>query len=489
MVPKFVARCTLAIINIIILTLSAILLYFGVTGLQTFDLNAGTSGRGGTSPTTTAYNASSGTTSNHTTNGGDSIDYILNPFRTCLFIASFMMLSGVLGLYSAFARHKKKSCCKCTMFFHIVVSFVGVACLIYGACFVYIFADDADEIIVIFWSFTKDSLPSSMTQTEAVAWFHAHLTGAAGVLVFCAVLQLICIVCDSHILGHDLTARRIVISTNVGTMVLGLLMVVVSFMENVVLGHTDVILPYLGGSVGLFALFVSTIGIVAVCNKRRPRLLCCYAFMMFTLTTALVTVSVLAFQKRDRVKQFVQTHWTTIEKKVIGFHITQDDFVRRMHMHMNLIGLSASILACMLLFNTGAAICFWFTQRKRIGDYNAAERKELFDGSSEDEDMDDYYDDEEYDDDERKGGRGGRGKRRRPKKRRRRRRKRKERRGENSSSGDSYDSYASDGSAGGSEGESEEEGKARHRSDIEMASTKRPSKSKRGTKRMPTVSM
>ena len=210
------------------------------------------------------------------------------------------------------------------------------------------------------------------------------------------LLLLICIVCDSHMLGHDLTARRIVIVTNLATLVLGTFLIVVSFMNGYVLGHSNIALPYIAGGVGIFSLLVSSMGIVAVCRKRRSNLLCCYAFLMFALTTALIIIAVLAFQQRDAVKQWVDQHWSGIEENVIGLDISEDDFVRQLHQHLNLIGLSTSILACTLLFNTGAAVCFYMIQRKNLReDRDVEERKVLCEGSSEEEDM---YEEEEMED-------------------------------------------------------------------------------------------
>jgi len=318
------------------------------------------------------------------------------------------MVTSFLGLYAAFSfqgtkGNKRRTHCFCTLFLHLIFNFVGVACLVYGAAFVLIFADDADEMIIIFWTFTKGALPSSMTQNEAVTWFHQHLNGAASVLIVCAILLLICIVCDSHLLGHDLTARRIVITTNIGTMLLGIGFIVVAAMNkyhNSIVHKDDVYLPYVAGGVGVCTFVISLVGIVAVCGgKQRPKLLCFYSFLMVMLSSSLVVVAIISFQKKNQIKQWVKMNWAMIEKKYIGVTISEDDFANTLHQHLNLIGLSASIIACTLVFNTIATIIFWCSQRKRIRNYTAAERRELFDGS-----------DEEYSSEEEEaGGNGGNG--------------------------------------------------------------------------------
>ena len=94
----------------------------------------------------------------------------------------------------------------------------------------------------------------------------------------------------------------------------------------------------------------------------------------------------------------MKIHWALIEKQYIGVTISEDDFANTLHQHLNLIGLSASIIACTLVFNTGATLIFWCSQRKRVRNYTAAERRELFDGS-----------DEEYSSEEEEGGDGGNG--------------------------------------------------------------------------------
>jgi hypothetical protein len=389
-VPKFFSRCLLFVINIIVLGLAGLMLYFGVVGESAFDLHAGATGRAGSSPSTSIYINSTDQNTTHTTNGGDSINYVLNPFRTCIFIASFMMISSLLGLCTAFSYKGKykTNCSKCALFFHLIISFVGLACLVYASAFVLMFASDADDIIIIFWKFTSNTLPSSMTKEEAVVWFHSHLQGAAGVLIFSSVLIFVCIICDSHLLGHELTARRIVISTNIITFILGVLLIVVSFMNVFILGHDDIILPYIAGSVGMIVLIISLIGILSVCKNRSYKLSCCYAFLMMILTIVLIVIASITFQKRAQVQSFVNENWNTIEKKLIGVDtITKDDFIRQLHQHFNLIGISSSIMICMLLLNTVASTYFWCSQRKKTRDYDASERRELFDDSSDEEDL------------------------------------------------------------------------------------------------------
>ena len=313
MAPKFISRCLLVVINITIFSMSGLLLYFGIVGQKTFnvqdvnDYERQWTNTANDGAYTRMFTNSSNQTESHTTFGGGGAAFILNPFKTVLFIASFMLATSFLGLYAAFS-YQRKSSCKCTLFLHIIFNFVGVACLVYGTVFVLIFADDADEIIVIFWKFTRGNIPSSMSQSEAVEWFHNHLSGAAGVLIFSTVLLLISIICDSHLLGHDLTARKIVITTNFCTVILGILLIAVSAMNSTLFGQNDsILLPYLGGGVGGFAIVVSSIGIAAVWKKRRrSKVLCCYAFLMFTLTASLITVSVMAFQRRDEVKKWVR---------------------------------------------------------------------------------------------------------------------------------------------------------------------------------------
>ena len=310
-VPKFISRCCLVVINIVVFALAGLLLYFGIKGAKTFNFDENNaSGRSSHQPTTTTFTNATNHTDTHTTNGGEGpAGYVLNPFRSVIFIAGFMMVTSFLGLYAAFSfQGTKRTRCLCTLFLHLLFNFVGVACLVYGAAFVLIFADDADEMIIIFWTFTKGALPSSMTQSEAVTWFHQHLNGAASVLIVCAILLIICIGCDSHLLGHDLTARRIVITTNVGTMLLGLGFIVVAAMNKYhnSIVHKDVYLPYVAGGVGVCTFVISLIGIVAVCGKRRPRLLCFYSFLMLTLTSSLVIVAIISFQRKNEIKQWVK---------------------------------------------------------------------------------------------------------------------------------------------------------------------------------------
>jgi len=378
--------------------MAGLLLYFGVAGARTFNMDgANDSGRSGDQPTTTSFTNSTNQTETHTTHGGDGANYVLNPFKTVLFIAGFMLVNSFLGLYAAFSYRGKKTPCKCTLFLDIVFKFVGVCTVVYGAIFVLVFADDADEMIVIFWKFTQNTLPSPMSQSQAVSWFHQHLSGAAGVLLFCSVLLMICILCDSHLLGHDLTARRIVITTNVGTFILGILLIVVAAMNDAMFGkHEQILLPFIAGGGGGLTLLVSAIGIFSVWDKHRPRLLCCYSLSMFTLTTCLVTIAVLGFQRRDEVKQFVNEHWTDFENKVIGARISKDDFVRTLHQHLNLIGLSSSILACTLFLNTGAACRFWCSRRMKRKYDDDYERRNMLSDSEEELSDEDAYDD--YDD-------------------------------------------------------------------------------------------
>jgi hypothetical protein len=44
-------------------------------------------------------------------------------------------------------------------------------------------------------------------------------------------------------------------------------------------------------------------------------------------------------------------------------------------------------MICMLLLNTVASTYFWCSQRKKTRDYDASERRELFDDSSDEEDL------------------------------------------------------------------------------------------------------
>ena len=75
-------------------------------------------------------------------------------------------------------------------------------------------------------------------------------------------------------------------------------------------------------------------------------------------------LAVMAFVQRDAVVAWVNTNWNEIEDKLVG-HITEHDFGRQMHQHLNLLGISSCILLVFLIFNTFAAVVFWRTARAR----------------------------------------------------------------------------------------------------------------------------
>lgn len=346
------ARVTLAVVNSLVLVFASFLLYFGVTGLSTFD---------DVITHDSSAHAAKDTSGNHTTHGGDGADYLINPYRNVIFVGAFMLIIAVLGMVGAFKGARggsstKDAKCTCVLFIHVLACFVGTACLIYGAVFVTIFSDDADRIVSVFWSFIKESLPTKMSQAEATEWFDAHLSSAAFMLAFSACLLIACIACDSQLLGHDLTARRVVILSNASTVILGVLLVVAAVGGG--MSHLGgAWLPYVGVCVGIFTSLTSMCGIYSVW-KRRPKALRCYALIMLTLFLSVFTLAVMSFVQRDEVVKWVDQHWPDIEEKLVGA-ITKDDFGRQMHQHLNLLGISSCILLVFLIFNTFAAVAFW----------------------------------------------------------------------------------------------------------------------------------
>jgi hypothetical protein len=308
------------------------------------------------------------TGANHSTHGGAGADYLVNPYRSVIFVGAFMLLSAVLGMLGAVKGARGGSDkggdakCTCVLFSHVLVCFVGTACLLYGAVFVTVFSADADRIVAVFWDFIKDTLPSDMSQAEATAWFDAHLSSAAFMLGFSAFLLVVCIACDSQLLGHDLTARRVVILSNAGTLILGVLAVVAAVGGGI--SHLGgVWLPYVGAGVGLFTCLTSMAGIYSVW-RRRPKALRCYACIMLLLFLSTFVLAIMAFVQRDAVLAWVDANWAEIEEKLVG-HITEHDFGRQMHQHLNLLGISSCILLVFLIFNTFAAVVFWRSARAR----------------------------------------------------------------------------------------------------------------------------
>ena len=90
-----------------------------------------------------------------------------------------------------------------------------------------------------------------------------------------------------------------------------------------------------------------------------------------------------------------------LEKKIFGLQISEDDFARTLHQHLNLIGLSSSILACTLLFNTAATIQFWCSSiNKRKYDDLQERRNMLSDSEEELSEDEERYSDEDEDDEE-----------------------------------------------------------------------------------------
>lgn len=325
--------------------------------------------------------------SNHTTHGGAGADYLVNPYRSVIFVGAFMLLSAVIGMVGAVKGARGGSTkggdakCTCVLFSHVVICFVGTACLLYGAVFVTVFSDDADRIIAVFWDFIKDTLPSQMSQAEATAWFDAHLSSAAFMLGFSAFLLLVCIMCDSQLLGHDLTARRVVILSNAGTLILGVLVVIAAVGGGI--SHLGgVWLPYVGVGVGLFTSLVSGAGIFSVW-RRRPKALRCYACVMLLLFISTFVLAIMAFVQRDAVVSWVNSNWPEIEVKLVG-HITEHDFGRQMHQHLNLLGISSCILLVFLIFNTFAAVVFWRTARARGRANGYNDSRQLVGGAGDD---------------------------------------------------------------------------------------------------------
>ncbi len=378
------ARVVLVAVNLLVLAFAALLLYFGAAGLASFEqeddevlLANKTYALNGTA---------AGIVQDH--------HFTLNPFKTCLFLGAYMFVAAFFGLCGGWKGGGARGRCTFFLFTHIVLSGVGVACLVYGAAFVLLFKGGADDTVATFWVFIKDNLPEDMSQSDAVAWFHAHLSGAAAVLILAAVLLVLCIVCDSQLLGHEVTARRVVILSNAGTTVLGVLLIVAA-VEGGIAHIGGAWLPYMAAGVGAFAVVVSLLGICGVwrrpggrdrsrkCGSRRA--LCVYAVVLLLLLVLMLTVAVIAFTQVEDVAAFVAAHWSAIEENVVGHGVSESDFGKQLSQHLNLIGIGACILLVTLLFNTAAGVVFWRMSRKaeRSRYAERRERRRLVDGDEE----------------------------------------------------------------------------------------------------------
>ena len=93
----------------------------------------------------------------------------------------------------------------------------------------------------------------------------------------------------------------------------------------------------------------------------------------------------------------VHHNWSMLEKKIFGLQISEDDFARTLHQHLNLIGLSSSILACTLLFNTAATVQFWCSSTNKRKYDDIQERRNMLSDSEEElsEDEERYSDEDD----------------------------------------------------------------------------------------------
>ena len=118
------ARIVLALVNVLVLVFASLLLYFGVVGLDTFDAAVGQN--------ETEHAAMPGG-GNHTTHGGDGADYVLNPYRSVIFVGAFMLLVAVMGVLGAVKGARGgggkggDAKCTCILFGHVLACFVGTA--------------------------------------------------------------------------------------------------------------------------------------------------------------------------------------------------------------------------------------------------------------------------------------------------------------------------------------------------------------------------
>ena len=187
------------------------------------------------------------------------------------------------------------------------------------------------------------------------------MAGAGIVCLISAVMLIISMCATSQLLGHLYTFRNFMLVVNSASFIIGILVILLSVITG--LQHlTGIWIPYFLAVLGSLMSFLSGIGYCAV-RKESSRLMRIYFCSLITLILLFFTSSILSFHYATQMRNYVKEEWPSLEDKIAPGYSEEDVEIIMSH-HMYKLGIAASIIVIVLLFNTCGS-CYMYGKIRR----------------------------------------------------------------------------------------------------------------------------